>query len=121
MFDSSKFVIADEEEMEDFHDYEDEEHAEPHSKLDDYEDDESHWEMKPSLWIEPIGDWGDGEVLLLEIPSDSETNDNIIAQWRPKAGLAAGGSVSFAYRQFWCWTAPATSWLSAASRKGKRP
>ena len=39
---------------------------------------------RPSLWIEPIGDWGDGEVMLLEIPSDSENNDNIIAQWRPK-------------------------------------
>ena len=21
-----------------------------------------HWEMRPSLWIEPIGDWGEGEV-----------------------------------------------------------
>ena len=89
--------------------------------FDAYEDDESHWEMKPSLWIEPIGDWGDGEVLLLEIPSDSETNDNIIAQWRPKAGLAAGGSVSFAYRQFWCWTPPARPDLAvvASSRVGK--
>jgi glucans biosynthesis protein len=75
--------------------------------FDAYEDDEVHWEIKPSLWIEPIGDWGEGEVMLLEIPSDSENNDNVIAQWRPKSGLAAGGSVSYAYRQFWCWTPPA--------------
>jgi glucans biosynthesis protein len=77
--------------------------------FDSFGDDDAHWELRPSLWIEPIGDWGEGEVMLLEIPSDSENNDNIIAQWRPKAGLAQGASVSFAYRQFWCWTPPAHS------------
>jgi glucans biosynthesis protein len=77
--------------------------------FDSFGDDEAHWELRPSLWIEPIGDWGDGEVMLLEIPSDSENNDNIIAQWRPKNGIAQGSSVSFAYRQFWCWTPPAHS------------
>ena len=40
MFDSSKLVSKDEEEMEDFHDYEDEEHSELDSKLDDYEEEE---------------------------------------------------------------------------------
>ena len=78
-------------------------------------DDDAHWELRPSLWIEPIGDWGEGEVQLLEIPSDSENNDNIIAYWRPKAGLAAGESMSFAYRQFWCWIPPARPPLAAAT------
>ena len=59
--------------------------------------------------------------MLLEIPADSENNDNIIAQWRPKAGLAEGGSVSYAYRQFWGWTPPAHPDLAIAvsSRMGK--
>jgi glucans biosynthesis protein len=70
-------------------------------------DDVAHWELEPSLWIEPIGDWGEGEVVLFEIPSASESNDNVIAQWRPKAGLGPGESVSYAYRQFWCWAPPA--------------
>ena len=76
---------------------------------------------RPSLWIEPIGDWGEGEVVLIEIPSDSEVNDNIIAQWRPKASLAAGATVSFAYRQFWCWSPPARPPLATvvSSRSGK--
>jgi len=69
-------------------------------------DDDAHWELRPSLWIEPIGDWGDGEVQLLEIPADSENNDNIIAYWRPKVALAVGATLSIAYRQFWCWTPP---------------
>jgi len=89
--------------------------------FDSFGDDEAHWELRPSLWIEPIGDWGDGEVTLLEIPSDSENNDNIIAQWRPKAGVAQGASVSFAYRQFWCWSPPAhcDGAIVMNSREGK--
>jgi glucans biosynthesis protein len=89
--------------------------------FDDFDDDDAHWELRPSLWIEPIGDWGEGEVILLEIPSDSENNDNVVAQWRPKAGLAQGATVSFAYRQFWCWTPPARPALATvmSSRAGK--
>src|SRR3984957_5966801 len=52
--------------------------------FDAFYDDETHWETKPSLWIEPIGDWAEGDLRLLEIPADSEANENVIAQWRPK-------------------------------------
>jgi periplasmic glucans biosynthesis protein len=75
-------------------------------EFDYYEDDEQHWELRPSLWIEPIGDWGAGGLQLIEIPSDSEANDNIIAYWRPRQPLVAGNETSFAYRQFWCWYPP---------------
>ena len=86
-------------------------------------DDDHHWERRPSLWIEPIGDWGPGSVNLVEIPSDSEVNQNMIAYWRPRNGLAAGSEVSFAYRQFWCWSPPdrpdlATVSVSRAGRPG---
>jgi periplasmic glucans biosynthesis protein len=86
-----------------------------------FQDDDEHWEARPSIWIEPIGDWGEGEVQLLEIPTDSENNGNIIAQWRPKAGLDEGATKSFAYRQFWCWTPPARTTLAACAgvRVGK--
>jgi glucans biosynthesis protein len=89
--------------------------------FDAYDDDQSHWELRPSLWIEPIGDWGEGEIMLLEIPTDQETHENIVALWQPKGGLATGASVSFAYRQFWCWTPPAKPELATAvhSRTGK--
>src|SRR5882757_10445820 len=30
-------------------------------------------QARPSLWAEPMGDWGDGDVRLVEIPSKSET------------------------------------------------
>jgi periplasmic glucans biosynthesis protein len=60
------------------------------------------YEARPSLWIEPLHEWGEGSVQLLEIPSDSEGNDNILAFWRPKDGLAAGVEARYTYRQFWC-------------------
>ncbi len=89
--------------------------------FDDYQDDDQHWEDRPSLWIEPIGDWSFGGVQLVEIPSDSEVNDNIIAYWRPKQPLNAGNEISFAYRQFWCARPPERPPLAtvALSRSGR--
>ena len=69
-------------------------------------DDDQNFERRPSLWIEPIGEWGPGLVQLIEIPTDNEINDNVLCYWRPKQPLAAGTEVSFAYRQFWCWQPP---------------
>ena len=71
-----------------------------------FADDDKHWEARPSLWIEPLGDWGPGHVTLIEIPAESEVNQNIIVYWRPRATLAANSETTFAYRQFWCWTPP---------------
>ncbi len=82
----------------------------------DYADEENHWEKRPSLWIEPIGDWTAGGVQLIEIPSQSDANDNILCFWRPREPLKAGSEVSFAYRQFWCWDPPARPDLARAMR-----
>ena len=71
-----------------------------------FQDDDARLERRPSLWVEPIGDWGAGALQLVEIPTDSDMNDNIIAYWRPRAALPAGGEATFAYRQFWCWQPP---------------
>jgi glucans biosynthesis protein len=86
-----------------------------------FQDDEQHFEGRPSLWIEPLGDWAQGAVQLIEIPTDSEVNDNILAYWRPKAPMPAGGEISFAYRQFWCWSAPNQPPLAtvAVTRQGR--
>ena len=93
--------------------------------FDAFYDDETHWELKPSLWIEPIGDWKEGDLRLLEIPADSETNENIIVQWRPKTGMAAATAQSVAFRQFWCWSPPiqaaACVLRVVATRQGRRP
>jgi periplasmic glucans biosynthesis protein len=72
----------------------------------DYQDLALQYEKRPSLWIEPIGDWGQGGVDLVEIPSPNEVNDNIVAFWRPKDKLAAKGEYVFTYRMYWGWDCP---------------
>jgi len=66
-----------------------------------YEDLESSFERRPSLWAEPIGDWGEGAVRLLEIPTKEEVHDNIAALWQPKAALQAKGEYTYTYRLHW--------------------
>ena len=86
-----------------------------------FQDDIQHFERRPSLWIEPIGDWQQGAVQLIEIPSDAEVNKNILAYWRPKAVMQAGSEVTLAYRQFWSWTPPERPKLGivSATRSGR--
>ncbi|MCA2012746.1 glucan biosynthesis protein G [Cereibacter sphaeroides] len=66
-----------------------------------YLDAEAHYERRPSLMVEPIGDWGRGSVRLIEIPSAFEGNDNIVAYWVPEAPTRAGDAYEVAYRLLW--------------------
>ncbi len=66
-----------------------------------YQDASAHYEKRPSVVIEPIGEWGKGAVRLVEIPSDFEVNDNIVAYWVPEAKVAAGDTREFNYRMTW--------------------
>ncbi|KRD74716.1 glucan biosynthesis protein G [Lysobacter sp. Root983] len=68
----------------------------------DYADSEAHYERRPSLWVEPVGDWGEGSVRLIEIPTADEFHDNIVAYWRPTQALAPGREHRFDYRLHWC-------------------
>ncbi len=63
-----------------------------------YLDLEAQYHRRPSQWVEPLGDWGEGGVELVEIPSDGETNDNIVAYWAPDAPFRAGDRRHYAYR-----------------------
>lgn len=62
-----------------------------------YLDAEAHYGKRPSLWVEPIGDWGEGRVELVEIPTDTETNDNIVSYWVPEKPFKAGQTREFNY------------------------
>jgi glucans biosynthesis protein len=59
------------------------------------------YERRPSLWIETIGQWGKGAVQLIEIPTDDEIHDNIVAMWVPEGEARAGASYEFRYRLHW--------------------
>ena len=62
-----------------------------------YEDVESQYQSRPSYWVQPLGNWGKGGVELVEIPSDEEIHDNMVAYWVPDQAVTAGKPLSFAY------------------------
>ncbi len=64
----------------------------------DYEDLETRHELRPNAWIVPTGSWGKGQVKLVEIPSQKEANDNIVAYWIPRNLPAQGQPIDFAYQ-----------------------
>jgi len=66
-----------------------------------YADLEAHYQDRPSAWVTPTGDWGEGAIRLLELPTVDEFNDNIVAFWEPKKALSAGQNAEFAYEIQW--------------------
>ena len=64
----------------------------------DYDDLGSRFERRPSYWIEPQGYWGPGAVELVEIPTGTDWNDNVVAYWRPRDKPAVGQELHLTYR-----------------------
>jgi glucans biosynthesis protein len=55
----------------------------------------------PSVWIEPHGDWGDGDLHLVELNTTYEGLDNIVAFWDPKQKPAPLQPFHFGYTMEW--------------------
>lgn len=66
-----------------------------------YEDLEANYPMRPSAWVTPLGDWGKGTVSLLQLPTQSEFNDNIVLFWQPARAPQAGDRLDFNYQLAW--------------------
>lgn len=74
--------------------------------FENYQDDGAFYEKRPGIWVEPKEDptghkWGAGAVQLVELPTDDEIHDNIVAFWHPKEPVAKGASRRFDYRLWW--------------------
>ncbi|USI71965.1 glucan biosynthesis protein [Sphingomonas morindae] len=95
-------------------------------QFDHYQDDGVFYEKRPTAWVEPVGDWGAGAVTLVELPTDSETNDNIVAFWTPAEAARAGKRYDLRYRLRWIAGEPipgglarvVDSWRGAGGRPG---
>lgn len=70
-------------------------------RFQDYQDLEAHYENRPSAWVEPKGNWGNGRVELIQIPTPDETNDNIVAFWVPAVPPRPGVPLDIEYRILW--------------------
>jgi len=66
-----------------------------------YEDLKDRYDLRPSAWIEPQGDWGRGKVELVEIPTPDETNDNIVSFWTPDQLPPKGTPIHADYTIHW--------------------
>jgi glucans biosynthesis protein len=76
-----------------------------------------HYEDRPSAWITPRGNWGPGHLLLVELPTNSQTNDNISVFWVPKDQAKPGQPLIFSYRIAWQGANPpgaSTGYVSAS-------
>ncbi len=70
-------------------------------KYESYQDLEAHYHLRPSAWVEPVGNWGRGSVRLAELSAADETNDNIVAFWVPARLPSAGEPIEFEYKLHW--------------------
>jgi len=86
-----------------------------------YEDLEARYELRPSAWITPLGEWGPGRVELMLFGTPDETHDNVVAYWVPERLPAPGEPLDIAYRLHWQGTAqqrPPGAWVTQ-SRAGR--
>ena len=79
-----------------------------------YEDFEANYHLRPSCWIEPIGDWGAGNVRLVELPTINEYGDNVVAYWVPDKKPEPGKPFSLAYKMTWSLDQPGDDHLARA-------
>jgi periplasmic glucans biosynthesis protein len=63
-----------------------------------YQDLEATYHERPGYWVEPVGQWGEGFVELVELPTGDETHDNVVAYWQPKQPYEPGQDVTLTYR-----------------------
>lgn len=66
-----------------------------------YLDFEADYEQRPSAWVEPSGNWGKGTIQLVEIPSQQEIHDNIVAFWVPEKPVEPGVPLQYHYKLYW--------------------
>ena len=79
-----------------------------------------YYDRRPSLWVEPKGDWGKGAIHLVELATDDEIHDNIVVMWVPAAPAVAGSEFNFSFRLHWLADEPFPSGLAkvVATRLG---
>lgn len=74
--------------------------------FDHYQDLDARFDRRPSLWVEPKGDWQAGRVELVEIPGSEDFHGNIVAYWVPDAQPPADAGqgrphYEQSYRLYW--------------------
>ena len=85
--------------------------------FDHYQDLEADYQLRPTVWITPVGKWGKGGVELVQIPMEDETHDNIVSFWVPAQLPEPVQPISFSYKMRWLSQGPQTPRASVAATR----
>ena len=66
-----------------------------------YQDVEAHYHDRPSVRVEPVQGFDKGQLHLIEMPTEDETNDNVILVFEPDPKPEVGKPYHFKYRLVW--------------------
>jgi glucans biosynthesis protein len=69
--------------------------------FDHYQDLFHSYESVPSVWVEPNDNWGWGQVHLVELTTQYEGLDNIVAFWNPSGKPPPMQPLKFGYTLYW--------------------
>ncbi|MFT4176353.1 MAG: glucan biosynthesis protein [Luteolibacter sp.] len=70
-------------------------------RFSSYQDPEAIYHNRPSVKVEPVEGFDLGKLHLIEMPTDDETEDNVILAWEPQPTLEVGKTTRFRYRLRW--------------------
>jgi periplasmic glucans biosynthesis protein len=74
-----------------------------------YQDLIGKFQRRPSVWITPGKNWPDGTLNLIQLPSDIEFTDNVVAFWQPSVLPKPGESLEINYTMQWTAGEPSTA------------
>jgi glucans biosynthesis protein len=77
--------------------------------FDHYQDLVARFELRPNVWIQPSTNWGPGRVQLVQLPTDQEFMDNVVAFWVPAHPPKPGQALDLAYDIHWSTNQPLPS------------
>jgi glucans biosynthesis protein len=62
-----------------------------------YQDLDAKYNVRPSAWVTPHGNWGKGVIQLTQLPTNNTNTDNVVVFWRPDDPVKAGERLDFDY------------------------
>jgi glucans biosynthesis protein len=79
-----------------------------------YGDLDADYHRRPSVWVEPLGDWGPGRVQLVEGPARNRFDANVTTFWVPERLPTPGQPFELRYRLHWTEAEPVPGALAPA-------
>ena len=62
-----------------------------------YQDLDARYNVRPSAWVTPHGDWGRGTIQLTQLVTNNTNTDNVVLFWRPDQQPKAGDRLELNY------------------------